>query len=63
MSKVATRTNFEEALKKKPTILHLSCHGVRNTVNTMGCNFNQVAHEGHFLLFENVYGDGELVSA
>ena len=44
-------------------MLHLSCHGVRNTVNTMGMNYNQSADHGHFLLFENAQGDGELVSA
>ena len=46
-----------------PKVLHISCHGVRNTVTTMGMNFNANQDQGHFLLFENAQGDGELLSA
>ena len=58
-----TKDNFEQILSKRPKIIHLSCHGVRNEQHTMGMNFHSVRDEGHFLLFENLVGDGELVSA
>lgn len=45
-------------------MLHISCHGVRNSQHTMGIsNHKHNFSQGHFLLFENEYGDGELVSA
>ena len=56
-SKVATKSNFVETMSKKPKVLHISCHGIVNSVNTMGIN------PGHFLLFENGQGKGELVSS
>ena len=60
---MATKANFIDTMSKKPNVLHISCHGVRNTVNTMGFNYNSTADMGHFLLFENEMGQGELVSA
>ena len=60
---MATKSHFEEIIRKKPKVLHISCHGVRNNVNTMGFNARQYVDKGHFLLFENPEGDGELVSA
>ena len=62
-SKVATKDNFEQIINKEPRVLHISCHGIKNEVHTMRANFEDVRDEGHFLLFENSYGSGELVSA
>lgn len=28
-SKVATKANFEETIRRKPLVLHISCHGVK----------------------------------
>lgn len=61
--KVATKENFELMIRKKPKVLHISCHGLRNEKHTMGLNYDSIKEEGHFLLFENSYGAGELVSA
>lgn len=44
-------------------MLHISCHGISNEQHTMRANWDEVREEGHFLLFENLYGAGELVSA
>ena len=29
LSRVATKSNFEETIRQKPTVLHISCHGVK----------------------------------
>ena len=29
LSRVATRANFEDTMGKRPTVLHISCHGVK----------------------------------
>ena len=50
-------------LNKKPRILHISCHGIRNCVNNIGLNFEEMKQEGHFLLFETPLGEGNLVSS
>ena len=61
-SKVATKSNFEETIRKGPKVLHISCHGKYNQPTTMGA-LNMKADQGHFLLFENEQGNGEMVSA
>ena len=65
LSKVATKTHFEEAIRKKPLVLHISCHGVKKSERAhMGLmTQSQSEFAGHYLLFENHYGDGDLVSA
>jgi hypothetical protein len=50
-------------IRLEPKVLHISCHGIRNELHTMRLNFDGVKEDGHFLLFENSYGAGELVSA
>ena len=35
-SDVATTDSFTNMLDKKPRILHISCHGIKNCVNSMG---------------------------
>ena len=50
-------------INKNPRILHISCHGIKNCVNSMGLNFEDMKEEGHFLLFESPSGEGELVSS
>ena len=53
-SKVATRDNFEEILRKEPKILHISCHGIRTEVRrNMQANQEEAHEESHHLLFEN----------
>ena len=37
-SKVATKSNFAETITLRPSVLHISCHGVRNNVKSMGYN-------------------------
>lgn len=32
MAKVATKAHFEETIRKKPYVLHISCHGVKLAV-------------------------------
>lgn len=60
---VASKENFELIIRKNPKVLHISCHGIRNEVHTMRLNYQDVREVGHFLLFENSFGAGELVSA
>lgn len=60
---MATKSNFEEMLALAPMILHISCHGIDNTQQTMRANYEEVKEEGNFLLFETFEGAGELVSA
>ena len=43
-------------------MLHISCHGIECSLETMGSNYHDFKHEGDFLLFENNVGEGELVS-
>lgn len=62
-SKVATKNNFADVISLKPSVLHISCHGVRNNQQSMGQNYSSSQSVGHFLLFENIQGDGDLVSA
>ena len=48
-----------------PTVLHISCHGVKKKIKRrvgLGTN-NEDQLDGHFLLFENNFGDGDLVKA
>ena len=60
-------SNFKDAIQKnKPKILHISCHGVcikeeKFKPNIMSLNSDEYA--GQYLLFENSWCDGELVSA
>ena len=61
-SSVATQSKFIEMIDKNPRILHISCHGIKNCVNSMGLNFEDMKDEGNFLLFESPTGEGELVS-
>lgn len=49
LSKVATKENFEQTVRRAPKILHISCHGISRD-------------NGNWLLFENPEGAGELVS-
>ena len=49
-------------MNKNPRILHISCHGIKNCVNSMGVNFEDMKEEGNFLLFENQTGEGDLIS-
>lgn len=51
-------------------MLHISCHGIRKKVKkykmTISNSRSAAAEqefEGHYLLFENHFGDGDLVSA
>ena len=70
-SKVATLENFEETLRKRPKILHISCHGKHieergNKKQGMGLRMQDNDDqwmESHFLIFENEYGSGNLISA
>ena len=36
LSMVATEENFEKMLRKEPQVLHISCHGIHNSPQTMG---------------------------
>ena len=63
-SKVLTQSNFSDILTKgkAPKMLHISCHGIECSKETMGSNYHDAKREGNFLLFENNIGEGELVS-
>lgn len=65
-SKVATKINFEQTIRKNPKVIHISCHGIRLEIakpQQMAISTEDVHLEGHYLLFENFQGAGELVSA
>jgi hypothetical protein len=59
---VATQQNFIDMMKKKPRALHISCHGIKNRPETVGRDFQQFKDDGDFLLFENQWAEGQLVS-
>ena len=63
-SMVLTQSNFIEMLKKgnQPKMLHISCHGIECSFETLGYSYHERKQEGNFLLFENQFGEGELVS-
>ena len=63
-STVLTQNNFIEMLKKgkAPKMLHISCHGIECSQETMGYQYHERKQDGNFLLFENNFGEGELVS-
>jgi CHAT domain-containing protein len=50
LRQVATQANFIDMLSRKPKVLHISCHGIKNTKDAIGASFEQ-------------YKQGELVSA
>ena len=64
-SKVATKKNFESIMRERPRVLHISCHGTDTDKKTMGLNYNEkkAKLEKYFLMFENSYGAGDMVSA
>ena len=65
--------NFEETLRRRPKILHISCHGKhiedRGTKKQGMMGLRNIGNnddkwmESHFLIFENEYGSGNLISA
>ena len=61
---VATKDNFEQMIRKEPKVLHISCHGIKIEARhqPMQLNCDGSRKEYHYLLFENSYGAGELVS-
>jgi len=61
---VATKDNFEQMIRKEPKVLHISCHGIKieARLQPMQLNYGGSRKEDHYLLFENSYGAGELVS-
>lgn len=67
---VAKKDNFEKVMSSKPRVIHISCHGIEDQKleekksKRMGLkNLADPELEGHFLLFENDQGTGELFSA
>ena len=50
-------------LNRKPKVLHISCHGIRNNEQTIGLDYKAYRNDGDFLLLERENGEGELVSA
>jgi hypothetical protein len=50
-------------LNRKPKVLHISCHGIRNNEETIGLDYKAYKNDGDFLLLERENGEGELVSA
>lgn len=48
-SAVATKMAFQNAVFDAPKVLHISCHGTK-------------MHNKQYLIFENEYGGGDLVS-
>jgi hypothetical protein len=63
LRQVATQANFIDMLSRKPKVLHISCHGIKNTKDAIGASFEQYKQDGDFLLFETEESEGELVSA
>ncbi len=63
LRKVATQANFIEMLTRKPKALHISCHGIKNTQDSIGMMFDEYKNDGDFLLFETEFAEGELVSS
>lgn len=62
LASVATRSNFIEMLNRRPKCLHISCHGIKNSEETIGVNHASLKDEGDFLLLENESFQGEPVS-
>jgi len=50
-------------LNLKPKALHISCHGIKNSEQTIGLDYKAYKKDGDFLLLERDNGEGELVSA
>lgn len=50
-------------LGRKPKALHISCHGIKNTQDSIGMMFDEYKNDGDFLLFETEVAEGELVSS
>lgn len=50
-------------LQREPRILQISCHGLENSLKTMGGNYQKLKREGHMLLLESETYQGEPVSA
>ena len=59
---LATLSNFEEMIKQVPMVLHISCHGIKNNIESFRYNYDEIKSQGDFLLFETHEGMGELVS-
>ena len=54
---VATKNNFIEMIQSEPSVLHISCHGIR-VGSTMSADDRKLNN----LLFETPLGEGELVN-
>lgn len=63
LRKVATQSNLVDMLSRRPRALHISCHGIKNTQDAIGQQFNEYKDDGDFLLFETELAEGELVSS
>ena len=58
--------NFKDAImQNRPKILHISCHGIKHeeSYKPQMMSVNSKQKSGQYLLFENAWGNGELVSA
>ena len=63
LSMVATEENFDKMLRNEPQVLHISCHGIHNSPETMGEKGHElIKKEGSFLLLEDKDGSGRLLS-
>lgn len=59
---VCTVNNLRLALAEKPTVLHFSGHGIKNTPENFGRDHYLVKNDGNFLIFEDEYGEAQYIS-
>lgn len=59
---VLTTGRLLEIIKKEPSVIHISCHGLMNNRDNMGSKFDETRDQGNFLIFETDSGESNLVS-
>ena len=59
---VLTTSRLLDILKKEPSVIHISCHGLMNNRDNMGSKFEETRDQGNFLIFEKDQGESNLVS-
>jgi hypothetical protein len=59
---VCTINNLRLSLAETPSALHFSGHGIKNTPENFGKDFNIVKNDGNFLVFEDNLGEAQYVS-
>jgi CHAT domain-containing protein len=59
---VLTTSRLLEMLKKEPSVIHISCHGLTNIRDNLGSKFEETRDQGNFLIFETDQGESNLVS-